>query len=242
MNKNYLDVANSGWLWLASIPVIFIVLWQVALFIRKTLRAGDIVGLSRPDAGRAFRVGAVSAIGPAFGVFVVMVGLMSQIGGPISWMRLAIIGSAPAELAAATSAAKAMNVELGGKDYQVIHFAAATWVMALNGSGWLLVTAFFTPNLNAISNKISKGNPKLLGIIAASAMCGAMSFLFGSEIIKVMQPNKKGVPFFVAGIASAISMVVLERLAVKMPKLKEYSLGFAMIIGMAAGALTKAAL
>lgn len=234
---SYLKVANSLEIWLASIPVIFIVIWQAVVFSRKTVEAGRLVELEKKEALRALKIGAVSAIGPAFGVFVVMVGLMSKIGGPLAWMRLAIIGSAPAELAASEAAASAMGVQLGQQGFELVHFAAAAWVMALNGAGWLVVSALFTPQLGKINDKISGGNTKLLGVIAASAMCGAMSYLFGKEVIKVRQKN--GAPFMFSAITAVVSMIILERLAKKYPALKEYNLGIAMIIAMVVGALTK---
>lgn len=70
-------------------------------------------------------MGLTSAIGPALGVFVVMLGLMSAIGGPIAWQRLSIIGAAPTELTAATMAAQAQGLELGGQGYGLINFANA---------------------------------------------------------------------------------------------------------------------
>ena len=61
--------------------------------------------------------GVISAIGPAAGVFIVMVGLMASIGGPMSWLRLSIIGAAATELSAATFGAQAAGVPMGGEGY-----------------------------------------------------------------------------------------------------------------------------
>lgn len=140
----YLKIANSPVLWILSLPVALVVLFQAYIFSKKAFKAAEFVDLSKHDARKAFRIGATASIGPALGVFVVMLGLMSAIGGPLAWMRLSIIGSAPAELAAASMASKAMGVELGGKGYELVHFANATWVMALNGSAWLLTTGLFS--------------------------------------------------------------------------------------------------
>ena len=60
------------------------------------------VNLEQGLANRAFKIGLISAIGPACGVFIVMVGLMASIGGPMAWLRLSIIGAAATELSAAT--------------------------------------------------------------------------------------------------------------------------------------------
>lgn len=134
-------------------------------------------------------MGLTSAIGPALGVFVVMLGLMSAIGGPIAWQRLSIIGAAPTELTAATMAAQAQGLELGGQGYGLINFANASWVMALNGSAWLLTTGLFTDKLAIATKKISGGDTRKLAIIGGAAMCGAFGYLFGDYIIGLHDGN-----------------------------------------------------
>ena len=229
--ENYLDVANSTALWLSVIPVLVVCLAQAYIFSKKAIQSAPLVGLSKEDTRKAFKVGATSAIGPALGVFVVMLGLMAVIGGPLAWQRLAIIGAAPTELAASGMAAKAFGKDLTSPDYGMIEFANATWVMALNGGAWLLFTGLFTHKLGGMTDKISGGDPKRVSILMVSAMCGAMSYMFGVEFIKILNPETRA--FAVAGVGAAVAMYFLEKLAEKYPKLGEYNLGIAMIIGMA---------
>ena len=229
---DYLKVANATLLWIGCLPVVIIVAFQAIVFIKRARESAGIVGLTEEETNKAFRVGAMSAIGPALGVFVVMLGLMAVIGGPLAWMRLAIIGAAPTELAAANMAAKAMNTELGSPDYGIVHFANAAWVMALNGSAWLVTTGLFSDKLESITKRVSGGDTKKLGVIAVAAMCGAFSYLFGTELVKGFNPETRA--FMVSGIAAALAMLGLDMIAKKYPKLMEYNLGFAMIAGMIA--------
>lgn len=229
---NYLNTANSWMLWLSVSPVVLVVAFQAITFVRKAMASAEYADLSHEDARKAFRVGATSAIGPALGVFVVMLGLMAAIGGPLAWQRLAIIGAAPTELAAANMAAQAQNVQLGGEGYGLMNFANATWVMALNGSAWLISTALLSDKLEIITHKVSGGDAKRIGILGTGAMLGAMGFLVSNEIKKGLAPGNGAV--IVAAIAAFIGMVVLERVAKKIPKLVEFNLGLAMIIGMIA--------
>ncbi|MDU6553063.1 DUF5058 family protein [Finegoldia magna] len=180
--KEYLNVANSAILWLSTMPVAVAVVVQAFIFYKKAKKAGPIVGLSDEEANRAFKIGATSAIGPALGVFVVMLGLMAVIGGPLAWMRLSIIGAAPTELAASQMAAQAQGINLTSPDYNILNFANATWVMALNGSAWLLSSGLLADKLEILSAKVSKGNPKRLSIIMVAAMCGAFGYLCFNQI------------------------------------------------------------
>lgn len=229
---NYLDVANAPLLWLSVVPVVLMVAFQAIIFVKKAMASIQYADLSQEEARKAFRVGATSAVGPALGVFVVMLGLMGAIGGPLAFQRLAIIGAAPTELAAANMAAKAMNVELGGAGYGLIHFANASWVMALNGSAWLLSTALISDKLEVISHKISGGDAKKIGILGTGAMLGAMGFLNSNEITKGLKPGNGA--YIACVIAAFITMMVLEQVGKKIPKLVEFNLGIAMIAGMVA--------
>lgn len=226
----YLKIANSPIFWILCLPVGLLVLIQAYIFSKKAIKSAELVDLSKSDAKKAFKIGAVSSIGPALGVFVVMLGLMSVIGGPLAWMRLAIIGSAPAELAASSMAAKAMGVELGGKGYNLVHFANAAWVMALNGSAWLLTTGLFSYQLDRVTKKVSGGDVKKLGVISIAAMCGSFAYLFGSELMKGFNTETR--PFMVSAIGAAVVMIVLTKISEKYPKFKEYTLGIAMLAGM----------
>lgn len=228
--KEYLNVANSPLLWASAIPITVLVVIQAIIFIKRAYTSAHLVDLTKEEANKAFKVGALSAIGPAMGVFVVMLGLMAVIGGPLAWMRLSIIGAAPTELAAANMAAKAMGKELTSANYGLMEFANATWVMGLNGAAWLLFTALFSHKIEGVTHKISGGDPKKVKILMIAAMCGAFGFMFGNELRKALNP--KTAPFAIAGIGAAVAMYLMEKLSKKFPKLGEYNLGIAMIIGM----------
>ncbi len=227
---DYLQVANSPWLWLSTIPVVLTVAIQAILFVKRAIASAPYADLSGEDARKAFRVGATAAIGPALGVFVVMVGLMAAIGGPLAWQRLSIIGAAPTELAAASMAAKAMNVELGGTGYGIIHFANAAWVMALNRGAWLLSTALLTDKLEKVTERIAGTDTKKVGLLGTGAMLGAMGFLLSSDIKKGLVPDQGG--YIACAAGAVVAMIILEQAAKKIPKLTEFNLGIAMLVGM----------
>ncbi|MBU5436528.1 DUF5058 family protein [Tissierella sp. MSJ-40] len=228
--KEYLKVANDPMLWLMCLPVVAVVGIQAIIFSKKAFASANSVQLTKKEAKDAFRIGAISAIGPAVAVFVVMLGMMAVIGAPMTWLRLSIIGSAPAELAASTMGAKAMGVEFGGEGYGVIEYANSVWAMTLNGIGWLLFCGLFTHKLDGLRNKISKGDSKLTGEIGGAAMLGAMAYLVGGHLIA-------GSGNLVAALVAGIAMILLGKLAEKLPKLAEYNLGIAMVIGMVAAVL-----
>lgn len=228
--KDYLEVANDPILWLVCLPVVSIVAIQAIIFSKKAFQSAKYADLTKKEAKDAFRIGAISAIGPAVAVFVVMLGMMAVIGGPITWLRLVMIGAAPTELAASTMGAKAMGVEFGGEGYGVLQYANSVWVMTLNGVGWVLFVGLFTHKLDKLKDKVAKGDTKLTGKIGGAAMLGAMAYLVGGHLVA-------GNERLVSALAAGVGMILLGKLAKKYPKLAEYNLGLAMIIGMIAGVI-----
>jgi len=225
-----LKVANSTGVWLTAAPIVIIALIQVLLYYRQIYHAADAVNLTREQLSQAFRTGMVTSIGPVVAIFIIMVGLMSVIGAPMAWMRLSVIGSAPTELTAATLGADAMGVKFGGEGYTLQVMAVSWWTMAINGVGWLLLVGLFAHKLEDVREKVGGGDTKWLGILSTAAMIGVFGYLNSRNLMVISGP-------FVAAITGAVSMIILLHVAKKMPKIKEYTLGIAMLIGMFAAML-----
>ncbi len=221
------QVSNSPILWLLCGITVFIAALQAALYIRQSNAMTKKSGINPSIPKEAFRIGMISAIGPALGVFIVMVGLMASIGGPMAWLRLSIIGAAATELSAANIGAEACGVTLGSEQYTLICLAVSWFTMALNGAGWLLFTGVATPSLEKLRNRVSGGDMKWLVVLSAACSLGIFGYLYAGELLKGMGNT-------IAVLVGAISMVaVVKTICKKYPKLMEYSLGIAMIIGMA---------
>lgn len=223
--KDYLEIANDPFFWIIAIPAVSLVALQAFLFSKRALEATKATNVTKADCFKAFRVGAVSAIGPSLSVFIVMIGMMAVIGGPITWLRLSFIGAAPTELTASTIGAQAMGVEFGSPEYGATAFAASVWTMTLNGCGWLLFCGLFTHKLDKLQDKIAGGNSELMIQISGAAVLGTASYL-------VVSNSKSGMDSFAAALAAAVSMVLLDRFSEKIPQLKEYNLGISMVLGM----------
>lgn len=224
---NYLKIANSGMIWALCSITVFIALLQAILYMRMARKTALEANIPQDVVKTSFRIGLISAIGPAMGVFIVMVGLMAAIGGPMAWTRLSIIGAAPTELTAATFGAQASGVELGGPGYGLEAMSVSWFTMALNGAGWLVLTGLFTPCLETLREKMSGGDAKWLIVLSGACSLGIFGYLNDNEIVK-------GGGNALASVCGALCMVFLVKCIVpKCPKLMEYSLGIAMIIGMA---------
>lgn len=236
MNPEVLQIANSKVLWLISFSIVFFVLVQSLLFARLSYKVADQLAYPRQKCNEALKAGLISAIGPSIAIFIVMIGMMSVVGTPITWLRLSIIGSASTELTAATVGAEAAGVKFGSPEYDVYALSTSFWTMAVNGTGWLIVTILFTHKLEDIRQKIGGGNPVWLGILSLAAALGAFGYLNMNAAVAAIRSMAKGAPAaagpIYAIIGGLVSMLVVVKLARTRPWLREYTLGIAMLAGM----------
>lgn len=237
MSETVLHAANDKVVWIIAIAIVVIVLIQSLLYIRLAFSTAGRIGFPREKCRKGLRAGMISAIGPSIAVFIVMVGMMSVVGSPITWLRLSIIGAAPTELTAATVGAEALGVKFGSADYDLMALATSWWTMAINGTGWLLVTALFTHKLEDVREKIGGGDSRWLAVVSGAAMLGCFGFLNSNSIMAGIKGLKAeavggGGPLY-AAVGGLVGMVLMLSLAKKLPWLREYTLGIAMLIGMA---------
>ena len=233
---DYLAISNLPIFWLLAGVTVIVSAVQAILYVRQANKATKECHLDPQLPRQAFKIGLIPAIGPACGVFIVMVGLMSAIGGPIAWQRLSIIGAAATELSAATMGATAAGVTLGGEGYTLTVLAVSWFAMALNGAGWLVFTGVATPALEKLRDKMSGGDMGWLAAMSAACSIGIFGYLNANQMVSSGPSIAVGPT--VAVLTGALSMMGIGRFIVpKHPKLAEYSLGIAMIVGIACAIL-----
>lgn len=228
MNPDIVKIANEPWVWLTATPIVILVVIQSVLYTKLAYNTADKLSMPKEKCSKALKVGMVTAIGPVIAIFIIMVGLMAVIGGPMAWMRLSIIGAAPTELTASRVGAEALGVTFGGEDYDLLALSTSWWTMAINGCGWLLFVGLFASKLETLREKVSGNDTVWLGVLTGAATIGAFGYLNSGDIVK-------GGGNLIAVITGAAVMMSLTFAINKLPRLKpikEYSLGISMIIGV----------
>ena len=225
LNGEYLSVANAPMMWVCVIPVVIVLCFQGYIFMRDAIKAGPIVGLTDKDVKEAIRAGAICSIGPGLSMFTVMVAFMAIIGGPFAWLRLSIIGTITTEMLGATAGATAMGVELGGADYGVIAFANSVWVITLNTWGFFIVNLLFAHKMEDLKAVVDRHDEKMFNAVGTAVMIGCVAMFLAGQMVA-------GTPQLIAGIAGFVIMTILIQIAEKVPALKEFNLGIAMLLAI----------
>ena len=229
--ESYLSIANKPIFWVLCSITVLLSLAQTLLYMRQAKKTAAKIQLPSEMPKKAFKVGMVAAIGPAVGLFIVTVSLMPSIGGPMSWLRLSVVGAAATELSAATLGAQAAGVTIGGEGYTLAIMAVTWFAMALNGAGWLIYSGIFTPVLGKLRDKLSGGDSRWMAVLSGACSLGIFGYLNANEIAQDMGNT-------IACLVGIVSMVFIMKVLVpKHRKLAEFSLGIAMIVGITCAVL-----
>ena len=162
---------------------------------------------------------------------IVILSLVVVVGGPMAWMRLNDIGAARTELSVISMVEGLLPEGYTENDY----FTFASWGMALNNVGWMVISLLLTPNMGKAVNAMNRRfNPKAVKLVMSAAALALFAYLWGNSVIG------KNVTYYVAAAAAAVSILLIKRLFGKRKRIQELSYGIAMIIGMIAGSISQA--
>jgi len=223
----YLKLANSPWMWLACGLCVALVIFQSAIFVKKSLSIGKTIGITDAQIKSAVKSSFTASIGPSLAILAGMVSLLVAMGGPVSWFRLSYIGSVAYELMAAGFGADAVGVTLGGPDMNQVAFACGVWVMTLGSTGWVLFTALATPKLDKFRHVLAGGRKAMLPIVSAGAMCGAFAYL---SLDRVFRFNEQTLAAIVGFVVMAAFMYYNKKHQKQW--IKEWAFTISMFVGM----------
>lgn len=226
MNQEILRYANDPVLWIMCSVVVIVAITQSVLYTKISNKAAKAIDMDPLKCKKAFKTGLITAIGPSIGVFIVMVGMMSVIGGPVSWQRLSVIGSAPLELSNAQVGAQVAGQTFGGSDYTIKGLVLSFTTLALGTQGWMWFVILFGHRLEKVRAKIGGNDTKWLVVISTAAMIGVFGKLCMDKVVAGVGPA-------VAGISGIVLMMIVNKFIVpKWPIVKEYSIGIVMLLSM----------
>jgi len=230
---NYLDIANSNYLFIWGGIILAVIFVQALLFIRLAWKEGKRIGLEPQRMLRGLRAGMISAIIPSIPIVISLIAMSAVLGVPFPWIRLSVIGSAPYELLAAGIGAEKMGVEsLGGAGYTQFVFANSVWVMTIGAMWSGLMVFFFMKKIKKHYGKIENRDPQWMKIISGAAFFGVVCVFLARPVMA------GGLPLYtVATGAVLMTACALLITRFKMNWLKEFALPISMVGAMAGAVL-----
>ena len=230
---------NSPILFVIAGLIIAAVIAQSVYFLIKAWRRGLEIGMEKSKLKRIARTAAIFTIAPAVAIVISVITLAKDLGVPLPWLRLSVVGSLSYETIAASNAESAMGLVFGQVDSLTAQqYVTIAWVMTLS----IMVGIWLVP---VVAKKLQNGmismenrDKKWGEIFSASMFIGMISAFLGyvfCDFTSVFSGNLTGLIPPLVMLVSALVMC-LAGLIVKKYKWRwvgDYALPISLIAGMA---------
>ncbi len=228
-------------------PIIFIlvgvlilaVLAQSIYFLRKALRRGRELGMDPAKLKKTMTTAAVFTIAPAVAIVIGVMTLSKDLGIPLPWLRLSVVGALTYETVAATNAESAMGLVFGQvSGLTAGQFVTITLVMTLS----IMVGPWLCPLLaKRLQNGMLRmeGRDKRWSELFINAMfIGMISAFLGYVFCDVLDVAKGSAAGLIPVCVMAVSALIMALCGTAMKKLGwkwmgDYALPISLVLGMA---------
>lgn len=230
---------NSPILFALAGLIVAVVLAQSVFFLVKAWRRGREIGMGEDKLKRVAVTAGVFTIAPAVAIVISVITLAKDLGLPLPWLRLSVVGSLSYETIAATNAESAMGLTFGQVSAltasQYVTIAAVMTVSIMLGI-WL-VPLIGKKLLNGVIS-LENRDKKWGDIFSASLFIGMISAFLGyvfCDFGVVFKGDSSGLIPPLVMLVSALVMGIAG-LAVKKLKwrwISDYALPISLVLGMA---------
>lgn len=230
---------NSPTLFFIAGILVAAVLAQSIYFLVKAWRRGLELGMGKDKLKRVAVTAGVFTVAPAVAIVISVITLAKDLGVPLPWLRLSVVGSLSYETIAASNAENAMGLTFG----QVSSLTATEYVtIALVMTVSIMVGIWLVPLIGKKlqNGMISLGNrdEKWSDIFSASMFIGMISAFLGyvfCDFSKVFHGDTTGLIPVLVMVVSALVMCMAGVLVKKTQWrwVSDYALPISLILGMA---------
>ena len=230
---------NSPVLFVVAGVIIAAVLAQSVYFLVKAWRRGLAIGMAADKLKRIARTAAVFTIAPAVAIVISVITLAKDLGVPLPWLRLSVVGSLSYETIAASNAESAMGLVFGQVSALTAQqYVTIAWVMTISIMVGIWLVPLVGKKLQTGMINMENRDKKWGDIFSASMFIGMISAFLGyvfCDFATVFSGNLTGLIPPLVMLVSALVMC-LAGLIVKKYKWRwvgDYALPISLIAGMA---------
>lgn len=230
---------NSPVLFVVADVIIAAVLAQSVYFLVKAWRRGLAIGMAADKLKRIARTAAVFTIAPAVAIVISVITLAKDLGVPLPWLRLSVVGSLSYETIAASNAESAMGLVFGQVSALTAQqYVTIAWVMTISIMVGIWLVPLVGKKLQTGMINMENRDKKWGDIFSASMFIGMISAFLGyvfCDFATVFSGKLSGLIPPLVMLVSALVMC-LAGLIVKKYKWRwvgDYALPISLIAGMA---------
>ncbi len=232
MSAEMKALVNSPVLWGITLVTIGLV-WFLAYYcIARSKKAAKELGMPNEMIASTMKTSVISAIGPSIVIATGMISLLVVAGAPTALMRLSVCGNVSYEMQSMGIAAQMFGAAGTAETMTPEIFQTGVFIMAFGCIGYIIIPVILVTKFDAIVQKISGKDGAFSAIISTAAILGCYAYIDAPYLVNLS-------PSTAAMLVGFILMYVINRYnnKAKITWLSQWSLFFAMIAGIVAGAI-----
>lgn len=230
---------NAPILYLLAGIIILAVLAQSVFFLAKAWKRGLELGMEKAKLRRIAMTAGIFTIAPAVAIVISVMTLAKDLGVPLPWLRLSVVGSLSYETIAAANSLNAMGLTFGQiKALTASQYVTIASVMTLSIMVGIWLVPVVCKKLQGGMSSLEKRDRKWADIFSNAMFIGMIAAFVGyvfCDVSDVFRGSTAGlIPVCVMAV-SAIVMVLSGGLMkiFKAPWISDYALPISLILGMA---------
>lgn len=230
---------NSPILFLLAGLIIVAVLAQSVFFLVKAWKRGREIGMDSVKLRRIAKTAAIFTIAPALAIVISVITLAKDLGLPLPWLRLSVVGSLSYETIAAANAESAMGLTFGqATGLTASQYVTIAAVMTLSIMVGIWLVPVVCKRLMGGMISLERRDKCWADIFSSSMFIGMIAAFVGyvfCDVSTVLEGSMVGLIPVCVMMVSALIMCAAGLLMKKFntPWISDYALPVSLIAGMA---------
>ena len=230
---------NHPILFLLAGIIILAVLAQSVFFLVRALRRGRQIGMDMQKLKKTMLTAGVFTIAPAVAIVISVITLSKDLGLPLPWLRVSVVGSLSYETIAATNAESAMGLVFGQvSSLTATQYVTIAWVMTVSILLGIWLVPLIGKKLQNGMTRIENRDKRWGDILSSALFIGMIAAFLGyvfCDFGTIFHGDPSGlIPvcvMIVSALVMALCGLVMKKCGWRW--IGDYALPLSLILGMA---------
>ena len=230
---------NHPILFLLAGIIILAVLAQSVFFLVRALRRGRQIGMDMQKLKKTMLTAGVFTIAPAVAIVISVITLSKDLGLPLPWLRLSVVGSLSYETIAATNAESAMGLVFGQvSSLTATQYVTIAWVMTVSILLGIWLVPLIGKKLQNGMTRIENRDKRWGDILSSALFIGMIAAFLGyvfCDFGTIFHGDPSGlIPvcvMIVSALVMALCGLVMKKCGWRW--IGDYALPLCLVLGMA---------
>ncbi len=229
---------NSPVIFAMTAVVILVVLAQSVHFLRKALKRSRELNMDQEKIRKTIKTAAIFTIAPAVAIVIGVMTLSKDLGIPLPWLRLSVVGSLSYETVAATNAESAMGLVFGQvESLTAQQYITIAMVMTLSIMVGIWLCPMVCKRMQNGMISMENRDKKWSDLFTNSMFIGMISAFLGYVFCDVSDVFHGSTAGLIPVCVMVVSAAIMAACGILMKKLNwkwmgDYALPISLVLGM----------